>query len=39
MAGALVAGYDREPYKERVRELLRRDEAGSGASIGEAARA
>ena len=26
MAGALVASYDREPYKERVREFLRRDE-------------
>jgi 4-hydroxyphenylacetate 3-monooxygenase len=39
MAGALVAGYDREPYKERVRELLRRDEADSGASLGETARA
>jgi hypothetical protein len=26
MAGALVASYDREPYKERVRELLHRDE-------------
>jgi 4-hydroxyphenylacetate 3-monooxygenase len=24
MAGALVASYDREPYKERVREFLRR---------------
>jgi 4-hydroxyphenylacetate 3-monooxygenase len=30
MAGALVAGYDREPYKERVRELLHRDEATVG---------
>jgi 4-hydroxyphenylacetate 3-monooxygenase len=26
MAGALVASYDREPYKERVREFLLRDE-------------
>jgi 4-hydroxyphenylacetate 3-monooxygenase len=26
MAGALVASYDREPYRERVRELLTRDE-------------
>jgi 4-hydroxyphenylacetate 3-monooxygenase len=26
MAGALVASYDREPYKERVREFLRRDD-------------
>jgi 4-hydroxyphenylacetate 3-monooxygenase len=26
MAGALVASYDREPYKERVREFLHRDE-------------
>ena len=26
MAGALVSGYDRSPYVERVRELLRRDE-------------
>jgi 4-hydroxyphenylacetate 3-monooxygenase len=25
MAGALVASYDREPHKERVREFLRRD--------------
>jgi 4-hydroxyphenylacetate 3-monooxygenase len=25
MAGALVASYDREPYKERVRAFLRRD--------------
>jgi 4-hydroxyphenylacetate 3-monooxygenase len=27
MAGALVASYDREPYKARVRELLHRDES------------
>jgi 4-hydroxyphenylacetate 3-monooxygenase len=26
MAGALAASYDREPYKERVREFLHRDE-------------
>jgi len=26
MAGALVGSYDREPYRERVRELLYRDE-------------
>ena len=26
MAGALVASYDREPYKERVRELLHRED-------------
>ena len=26
MAGALVSSYDREPFKERVRELLYRDE-------------
>jgi 4-hydroxyphenylacetate 3-monooxygenase len=26
MAGALVASYDREPYKQRVREFLLRDE-------------
>ena len=26
MAGALVAGYDREPYKQRVREFLSRDD-------------
>jgi 4-hydroxyphenylacetate 3-monooxygenase len=26
MAGALVAGYDREPYKARVRELLERED-------------
>ena len=25
MAGALVAGYDREPYKQRVREFLDQD--------------
>ncbi len=29
MAGALVASYDREPYKERVREFLLRDEAAT----------
>jgi 4-hydroxyphenylacetate 3-monooxygenase len=27
MAGAFVASYDREPYKERVRQLLSRDDA------------
>jgi len=26
MAGALVASYDREPYKDRVREFLQRDD-------------
>ncbi len=30
MAGALIASYDREPYKERVRELLLRDEPERG---------
>ncbi len=29
MAGALVAGYDREPYKERVRALLAEGEGGA----------
>ena len=27
MAGALVASYDREPLKHRVREFLERDDA------------
>jgi 4-hydroxyphenylacetate 3-monooxygenase len=31
MAGALVAGYDREPYKERVRAFLHRDEVAATA--------
>jgi 4-hydroxyphenylacetate 3-monooxygenase len=29
MAGALVAGYDREPFKRRVREFLERDDLPS----------
>ena len=28
MAGALVASYDREPLKQRVREFLERDDVG-----------
>ncbi len=39
MAGALVAGYDREPYKERVRELLHRDEPERSTPVGETAHA
>ena len=30
MAGAFVGSYDREPYKERVRELLHRGDAPTG---------
>jgi 4-hydroxyphenylacetate 3-monooxygenase len=39
MAGALVASYDREPLKERVREFLRRDEPDRSPPLGEATRA
>jgi hypothetical protein len=31
MAGALVAGYDRTPYVERVREFLHRDPSSADA--------
>jgi 4-hydroxyphenylacetate 3-monooxygenase len=39
MAGALVGSYDREPYKERVREFLRRDESERPAPVGTTAQA
>jgi 4-hydroxyphenylacetate 3-monooxygenase len=39
MAGALVAGYDREPYKERVREFLHRDEPDRSTAVGKTAHA
>ena len=35
MAGALVASYDREPYKERVRAFLRNGETDGPVRAGE----